>query len=145
MPYSPSKTTLNAVTVRYARELCSIGIKVNAASPGHVATGFNNFTGTRSPTEGAAVAINRPRSGLTDRPALFLMTKVALPGDGERPERGVIGVILEPDPHRGNARTLPSATPWLLKPGDWYRVEYVSEGPIPALQTRRQGGESRPN
>jgi NAD(P)-dependent dehydrogenase (short-subunit alcohol dehydrogenase family) len=57
MPYSTSKTALNAITVHYARELSASGIKVNAAAPGHVATDFNNFSGTRTPAEGAAIAI----------------------------------------------------------------------------------------
>jgi NAD(P)-dependent dehydrogenase (short-subunit alcohol dehydrogenase family) len=57
MPYSTSKTTLNAITVHYAREFRSSGIKVNAAAPGHVATDFNNFSGSRSPAEGAVIAI----------------------------------------------------------------------------------------
>jgi NAD(P)-dependent dehydrogenase (short-subunit alcohol dehydrogenase family) len=75
MPYSTSKTTLNAITVHYARELCSIGIKVNAAAPGHVATDFNNFTGTRSPTEGAAVAIKLATLGPDGPTGTFLDDK----------------------------------------------------------------------
>ncbi len=55
--YSSSKTALNALTVHYARELAKQGIKVNAAAPGHVATDFNDFNGTRTPDEGAAIAI----------------------------------------------------------------------------------------
>lgn len=57
MPYSTSKTALNAMTVHYARELAHTPIKVNGAAPGHVATDFNGFRGTRSPAEGAAIAI----------------------------------------------------------------------------------------
>lgn len=57
MPYSTSKTALNALTVHYSRELKLLGIKVNAAAPGHVATDFNGFRGTRTPSEGAAIAI----------------------------------------------------------------------------------------
>jgi NAD(P)-dependent dehydrogenase (short-subunit alcohol dehydrogenase family) len=57
MAYSSSKTALNAVTVHYARELATTTVKVNGAAPGHVATGFNGFRGTRTPAEGAAVAI----------------------------------------------------------------------------------------
>jgi NAD(P)-dependent dehydrogenase (short-subunit alcohol dehydrogenase family) len=57
MPYSSSKTALNALTAHYARELAGTPIKVNGAAPGHVATDFNNFRGTRTPEEGAAVAI----------------------------------------------------------------------------------------
>jgi NAD(P)-dependent dehydrogenase (short-subunit alcohol dehydrogenase family) len=57
MPYSSSKTALNAITVHYARELADTVIKVNGAAPGHVATDFNGFRGTRTPAEGAAIAI----------------------------------------------------------------------------------------
>lgn len=57
MAYSSSKTALNALTVHYARELAGTPIKVNGAAPGHVATDFNHFRGTRTPEEGAAVAI----------------------------------------------------------------------------------------
>jgi NAD(P)-dependent dehydrogenase (short-subunit alcohol dehydrogenase family) len=57
MTYSSSKTALNALTVHYARELQDTPIKVNGAAPGHVATDFNRFRGTRTPEEGAAVAI----------------------------------------------------------------------------------------
>ena len=64
MPYSSSKTALNAVTAHYARELAASGITVNAVSPGHVATDFNGFRGTRSVEEGAAgivtAAFTRP-------------------------------------------------------------------------------------
>jgi NAD(P)-dependent dehydrogenase (short-subunit alcohol dehydrogenase family) len=57
MTYSSSKTALNALTVHYARELQHTPIKVNGAAPGHVATDFNSFRGTRTPEEGAAVAV----------------------------------------------------------------------------------------
>ena len=57
MSYSSSKTALNAITVHYARALAETPIKVNGAAPGHVATDFNNFRGTRTPEHGAAVAI----------------------------------------------------------------------------------------
>jgi len=57
MSYSSSKTALNALTVHYAREFAGTALKVNGAAPGHVATDFNNFRGTRTPDDGAAVAI----------------------------------------------------------------------------------------
>ena len=57
MAYSSSKTALNAVTVHYARELAGTPIKINGAAPGFVATDFNGFRGTRTPEEGAEVAI----------------------------------------------------------------------------------------
>jgi NAD(P)-dependent dehydrogenase (short-subunit alcohol dehydrogenase family) len=57
MAYSSSKTALNAVTVHYARALASTPIKVNGAAPGHVATDFNGFRGTRTPAQGAAIVL----------------------------------------------------------------------------------------
>lgn len=57
MAYSSSKTALNALTCHYARELAATPIKVNGAAPGHVATDFNHFRGTRTAAEGAEVAI----------------------------------------------------------------------------------------
>ncbi len=51
--YSPSKTALNAVTLAFALELESTGIKVNAACPGFTATDLNNFEGTRTVEQAA--------------------------------------------------------------------------------------------
>jgi len=55
--YSPSKSFLNAVTVQYAKELQDTDILVNAGCPGFVATDLNGFRGTRTPEQGAAIAI----------------------------------------------------------------------------------------
>jgi NAD(P)-dependent dehydrogenase (short-subunit alcohol dehydrogenase family) len=63
MAYSSSKTALNAITVHYARSLAETAVKVNGAAPGHVATDFNGFRGTRTPEEGAAVAIRLAKLG----------------------------------------------------------------------------------
>jgi NAD(P)-dependent dehydrogenase (short-subunit alcohol dehydrogenase family) len=51
--YSPSKTTLNAITVAFANELETTRIKVNAACPGFTATDLNNFRGTRTVEQAA--------------------------------------------------------------------------------------------
>jgi NAD(P)-dependent dehydrogenase (short-subunit alcohol dehydrogenase family) len=51
--YSLSKTALNGVTIAFAADLESAGIKVNAACPGFTATDLNNFQGTR-PVQQAA-------------------------------------------------------------------------------------------
>ena len=51
--YSWSKTALNAVTVAFAAELESAGIKVNGACPGFTATDLNNFEGTRTVEQAA--------------------------------------------------------------------------------------------
>jgi NAD(P)-dependent dehydrogenase (short-subunit alcohol dehydrogenase family) len=55
--YQSSKTTLNAITVAYAKELRGTAIKVNAALPGIVATDINNHRGQRTPAEGAVIAV----------------------------------------------------------------------------------------
>jgi NAD(P)-dependent dehydrogenase (short-subunit alcohol dehydrogenase family) len=51
--YSASKTALNAVTIKFALELASTNIKVNAACPGYTATDLNNFQGPRTVEQGA--------------------------------------------------------------------------------------------
>jgi NAD(P)-dependent dehydrogenase (short-subunit alcohol dehydrogenase family) len=51
--YSASKAAANAVTVAFAAELESAGIKVNAACPGFTATDLNNFRGTRTVEQAA--------------------------------------------------------------------------------------------
>ncbi|MBO0797872.1 MAG: SDR family oxidoreductase [Blastocatellia bacterium] len=51
--YSASKTALNAITLAFALELESTGIKVNAACPGYTATDLNNFEGTRTVEQAA--------------------------------------------------------------------------------------------
>jgi NAD(P)-dependent dehydrogenase (short-subunit alcohol dehydrogenase family) len=51
--YSASKAALNAVTVAFAADLESAGIKVNSACPGFTATDLNNFQGTRTVEQAA--------------------------------------------------------------------------------------------
>ncbi|MEU9884938.1 SDR family oxidoreductase [Sphaerisporangium sp. NPDC051011] len=55
--YSPTKTYLNAVTIQYAKELSGTNILINSACPGYVATDLNGFRGTRTPEQGALIAI----------------------------------------------------------------------------------------
>ena len=55
--YAPSKSMLNAVTVQYAKELQGTNILINAACPGYTATDLNNFSGHRTPEQGAAIAV----------------------------------------------------------------------------------------
>ena len=68
--YSPSKTFLNAVTVQYAKELADTNILINAACPGYCATDLNGFRGTRTPEQGAQIAVQLatlPDDGPTGR------------------------------------------------------------------------------
>jgi NAD(P)-dependent dehydrogenase (short-subunit alcohol dehydrogenase family) len=51
--YSASKAAANAVTVAFAADLETAGIKVNAACPGFTATDLNNFRGTRTVEQAA--------------------------------------------------------------------------------------------
>lgn len=51
--YSASKVALNAVTVAFALDLASSGIKVNAAAPGFTVTAMNSFEGRRTVEEAA--------------------------------------------------------------------------------------------
>lgn len=51
--YSASKAAANAVTVAFAADLESAGIKVNAACPGFTATDLNNFRGARTVVQAA--------------------------------------------------------------------------------------------
>jgi len=51
--YSWSKTALNAITIAFAAELESSGIRVNAVCPGFTATDLNNFEGTRTVEQAA--------------------------------------------------------------------------------------------
>ena len=55
--YSASKTFLNAVTIQYTKELAGTNILINTGCPGFVATDLNGFRGTRTPEQGAAIAI----------------------------------------------------------------------------------------
>jgi NAD(P)-dependent dehydrogenase (short-subunit alcohol dehydrogenase family) len=55
--YAPSKTALTALTLQYAKGLASEHILVNAADPGFVATGLNNFAGVRTRAQGAVAAV----------------------------------------------------------------------------------------
>jgi len=55
--YGPSKTAVNAYTVALAFELKDTAFKVNAVNPGHTATDFNGYKGTKNVTESAALLV----------------------------------------------------------------------------------------
>ncbi len=57
LAYNSSKTALNAITVQLAHDLRDTPIKINTIDPGYTATEFNNYQGTRSVQQGAAVAV----------------------------------------------------------------------------------------
>ena len=55
--YSSSKSAAHAATLAFALALESTPIKVNIACPGHTGTALNNFSGARTPEQGARRAI----------------------------------------------------------------------------------------
>ena len=55
--YNSSKAAVNMLTVVYAARLADKGIKVNAVDPGYTATDLNAHRGTRTPAQGAAIAV----------------------------------------------------------------------------------------
>jgi NAD(P)-dependent dehydrogenase (short-subunit alcohol dehydrogenase family) len=57
LQYQSSKAALNAITVEFAKELQSNGIKVNAACPGFADTDFNGHRGTKPVTQAATVIV----------------------------------------------------------------------------------------
>lgn len=57
LAYNSSKTAVNAITVFFANELRHTNIKVNAVSPGYVATDLNNHTGFLTPEQGAKIPV----------------------------------------------------------------------------------------
>ncbi|MEX5633314.1 SDR family NAD(P)-dependent oxidoreductase [Parafrankia sp. FMc2] len=65
LPYSSSKAALNAITVLYANALREEGVRVDAVSPGLVATDLNARSpfsrGVLTPEQGAAVVVGLAR------------------------------------------------------------------------------------
>jgi NAD(P)-dependent dehydrogenase (short-subunit alcohol dehydrogenase family) len=57
VPYPASKTTVNMVTVMYAKELRDTPIKINAANPGYCATDLNGHNGFLTARQGAEVLV----------------------------------------------------------------------------------------
>ena len=67
MPYSISKTALNALTVEMARDEANKEVMFQMVGPGHCKTAFNGYRGTREPMEGANVVVEcvvRPKEQL---------------------------------------------------------------------------------
>lgn len=68
--YGASKTALNAFTLMLSHELVDSNIRVNSVTPGFTSTALNNFTGARTPAQGAASivkAVTAGRIGATGR------------------------------------------------------------------------------
>jgi NAD(P)-dependent dehydrogenase (short-subunit alcohol dehydrogenase family) len=57
LAYCSSKAALNMLTIHFAKELKSAGIKVNSANPGYTATDMNQHRGPRTVAQGAATPV----------------------------------------------------------------------------------------
>jgi len=57
LAYCSSKAALNMITVQFANELKSAGIKVNSANPGYTATDMNQHRGAKTVEQGAATPV----------------------------------------------------------------------------------------
>ncbi|MFV2178275.1 SDR family NAD(P)-dependent oxidoreductase [Actinomadura sp. LOL_016] len=77
--YTPSKATLNALTVQYANELRKDGVLVNTVAPGFVDTDSNGRTGHLTPAEGAAVVVRLATLGADGPTAGFFGADGPLP------------------------------------------------------------------
>ncbi|MGW6446445.1 SDR family oxidoreductase [Lentzea sp. NPDC055074] len=71
--YAPSKSMLNSITVQYARAFDGTNVVINACCPGYVATDFTGHASTRTPEQGAVIAVrlatlpdDGPRGGFFD-------------------------------------------------------------------------------
>jgi NAD(P)-dependent dehydrogenase (short-subunit alcohol dehydrogenase family) len=59
--YPASKTTVNAITIQYAKAFP--GIRINAVDPGYTNTDLNGRTGTQTVEEGAAIIVAMAQIG----------------------------------------------------------------------------------
>ena len=69
--YCASKSALNMLTVKLAKELLADGIKVNAADPGFTATDLNGHTGLRTVEQAATVVVELATLGFIGPTAGF--------------------------------------------------------------------------
>ena len=61
LSYPASKTTINAITIQYAKAFP--GVRINAVDPGYTNTDLNGRTGTQTVEEGAAIIVRMAQIG----------------------------------------------------------------------------------
>ena len=61
LSYPASKTTINAITIQYAKAFP--GIRINAVDPGYTNTDLNGRTGTQTVEEGAVIIVRMAQIG----------------------------------------------------------------------------------
>jgi NAD(P)-dependent dehydrogenase (short-subunit alcohol dehydrogenase family) len=55
--YNTAKAAVNSLTIQFANELSTTSLKINVVDPGYVRTDMTHNDGSRTPKQGAAVAI----------------------------------------------------------------------------------------
>ncbi len=71
LSYNSSKAALNMITVMFAKDLHTEGIKVNAVNPGHTDTDLNHHQGHRTVENAAKIAIKLATIGANGPTAGF--------------------------------------------------------------------------
>ncbi|TGG91715.1 SDR family oxidoreductase [Natronospirillum operosum] len=79
LAYNSSKAALNMFTVLLAKELRDEGFRVNAVSPGWIATDLGGDSAPGTPEEGAQIAVKCALEGPDGATGLFLTTGGVIP------------------------------------------------------------------
>ncbi|MDQ0577714.1 SDR family NAD(P)-dependent oxidoreductase [Agromyces albus] len=74
--YPASKTTLNAITIQYAKAFPDM--RINAVDPGYTNTDLNGRTGTQSVEEGASIIVRMAQIGSDGPTGAFLSAQGAV-------------------------------------------------------------------
>ncbi len=75
--YPASKTTVNAITIQYAKALP--GIRINAVEPGYTNTDLNGGTGTQTVEEGATIIVAMAGIGADGPTGTFVSANGPIP------------------------------------------------------------------
>lgn len=97
VPYPTSKSAVNMITLRYAKELRDTPIKVNAANPGYWAIDLNLHNGFLTAAQGASVAAHLATLG-PDGPTGILWATCGRRGSGRSPKPASAGHPPMPEP-----------------------------------------------
>ena len=79
MAYNASKSALNMFTVLLAKELRAEGFRVNAVSPGWIATDLGGASAPGTVEDGAAIAVKTAQEGPDGATGMFLTTGGVIP------------------------------------------------------------------
>lgn len=73
LSYPASKTTINAITIQYAKAFP--GIRINAVDPGYTNTDLNGGTGTQTVEEGAAIIVSMAQLDIDGSTGTFVSAR----------------------------------------------------------------------